>query len=336
MAQLPDAQQNDYLGLKEYTLPEFAKHGITSISDARAYWKAGHHQVWQTLADNDELTVRVSLALWAYPHASDESQLQSLKALYSNPGDSLLKVNQIKVYSDGIIHNTTAALLAPYHQDHLGLSPNTGLNYFTQARLEKYIRALEPIGFDFLIHAIGDRGVRESLNAIENAAGKQARHRLTHVEMINAKDLPRFQQLGVIADAQVAGDFTQPEHWHENVPLVGEERSDELVPIGSLSDAGATLTLSSDWSVSAFNPMIGLQNAVTRAPQAIDLATAIRAYTLNGAYTMRQETVTGSIEQGKFADFVILDRNLFDIAPSSIARTQVLTTVLEGEVIYQR
>ncbi|OZG74754.1 amidohydrolase [Hahella sp. CCB-MM4] len=328
--------ESDYQSLKDYTMPEFAKHGITSIVDARGYWQRNHHKTWQRLADNDELTMRVSLALWAYPELDDQVQLNTLTSLYRRDPDGLLNINQIKVYSDGILHNTTAALKQPYDINLLDIPGNRGLNYFTQARIEKYITALEPVGYDFLIHAIGDRGVHESLNAIENAGTESGRHRLTHVEMVDSEDLPRFAELNVTADAQVAGEFTQPSMWPENDELIGAQRADNMVPIRSLHENGARVTLSSDWSVSPFNPMIGLQNAVTRHPQELSLVQAIRAYTIESAYSMRQENLTGSIETGKLADLVILDQNLFDIAPENIHQTRVLTTIFDGEIIFEQ
>ncbi|KGJ95914.1 amidohydrolase [Colwellia psychrerythraea] len=336
MAPTTQSLKNDYDGLIEYTLPELAKHGITSISDARSFWKRDDHTTWLKAQKNDALTARVSVGLWAYPTADDATQLASLKALYTNDADSLLKFNQIKLYSDGIIINATSAMLAKYNIDLIGLPENKGLNYFSQQRIEQYITALEPAGFDFHMHAIGDRGIREALNAVENSATTKGRHRITHVEIIDPADIPRFAQLNVTADAQVAGNFTNPEHWHENDELIGAVRSDNAVPIKSLDAAGARITLSSDWNVSPFNPFLGLQNAVTRAPQELSLTKAIKAYTLNSAYVMRQEDKVGSIEVGKLADFVVLDRNIFDIAPNTINQTKIFMTVFDGETIYQR
>ena len=249
MAPTTQSLKNDYDGLIEYTLPELAKHGITSISDARSFWKRDDHTTWLKAQKNDALTARVSVGLWAYPTADDATQLASLKALYTNDADSLLKFNQIKLYSDGIIINATSAMLAKYNIDLIGLPENKGLNYFSQQRIEQYITALEPTGFDFHMHAIGDRGIREALNAVENSATTKGRHRITHVEIIAPADIPRFAQLNVTADAQVAGNFTNPEHWHENDELIGAVRSDNAVPIKSLDAAGARVTLSSDWNV---------------------------------------------------------------------------------------
>ena len=330
------SMQADYNGLVQFTLPELAKNGITSISDARSFWQRDDHLTWLKVRDNNKLTLRVDVGLWLYPNEDDDYQISQLKKLYSNDSDALLHFNQIKLYADGILINTTAAMKDPYNIDLLGLAGNKGLNYFSQQRIEKYIKALEPQGFDFHIHAIGDRGIHEALNAIENAATPQGRHRITHVEVVDPIDIERFSQLNVTADAQVAGDFTNPEFWHENDEFIGAVRADNLVPIKSLDDAGARITLSSDWSVSPFNPFLGLQNAVTRAPQALTLAQAIAAYTINGAYVMRQEDKVGSIEVGKLADLVVLDRNLFTIDSDSINQTKIVMTLFNGKVIYQR
>ncbi|WP_299119416.1 amidohydrolase [uncultured Tenacibaculum sp.] len=332
---LKDAN-GEYEGMVSYVLPELAKHGITSVSDARTYWKRDQHKTWKNLADNGKLTARFNLGLWAYPTADDASQIASLKTLFESNENSLLKINQIKLYSDGITHNTTAALHSNYKEDYFNQSTNNGLNYFTENRIAKYIQELESVGFDFHIHAIGDRGVTEALNAIQKSGSDKGRHRLTHVEMVSLSDMNRFKQLNVTADAQVAGDFTQPQNWHHNNHLLGSALADNQVPIKSLKEAGARLTLSSDWNVSSLNPLIGLQNAVTRSPQNISLEEAIKAYTINGAYVMRQEKKVGSLEVGKLADFVVLDRDIFTIPTSQIKQTKVILTIFNGKEIYKK
>ncbi|WP_236701265.1 amidohydrolase [Thalassomonas viridans] len=331
-----DAGEKDYQGFVEYTQPELNKHGITAISDARTYWQRNHLTTWQELAKNQELSLRVSLGLWAYPEANDATQITRLLDMYQTSADSLLQVNQVKFYMDGIVGNTTAALHQPYEIDLLGLHENKGLNYFTPQRLEKYLKALEPAGFDFNIHAIGDRGITEALDAIENASNGKGRHRLTHLEIMDPKDYARFAELNVIADAQVAGEFTQPQHWQENIDYIGAERADHIIPIGSLLDNNARLTLSSDWNVSTFNPFVGIAHAITRTPEEISLVDAIKAYTLNGAYAMRQDDITGSIEVGKRGDLIVLDRDLFNSSATQIKNTQVVMTWLDGELIYQK
>ena len=330
------SMESDYRGLVDVALPELAKYGITSICDARTYWKREHHKTWKRVADEDQLTARVNLGLWAYPSEEDASQLATLKSLYAFDENSLLKINQIKLYSDGIIHNTTSAMHADYLIDYFGEPTNNGVNYFTEDRIAQYIAELEATGFDFHIHAIGNRGIHEALNAIEQSGSSSGRHRLTHVEYVDPADYGRFAQLNVTADAQVAGDFTDPAHWHDFDHLIDASIAENVIPLKSLTNTNARITLSSDWDVSTLNPFVGLQNAVTRSPQEISIAEAIKAYTLNAAYVMRQENKVGSIEVGKEADLIILDRNILDIPVTQVAQTEVLETYLQGELIYEK
>lgn len=336
LAPTTQSKDNDYNGLVEFALPELAKYGITSISEARTFWKRNQQDTWKKIEDDGKLTCRVNLGLWAYPTENDATQIAAIKALYSNNSDKLLKINQVKVYADGIVHNTTAAMHNDYLLDYFNLGTNNGLNYFTQSRLAQYISALESTGFDFHIHALGNRAVNESLNAIEQAGSSIGRHRLTHVEYIDPADYTRFANLNVTADAQVAGDFTQPNHWHDNDYLVGPALASNIIPLKDLNNAGARLTLSSDWDVSNLNPFVGLQNAVTRSPQEISIQDAIKAYTINAAYVMRQENKVGSIEVGKEADLIVLDKNILDIPSHQIGTTKVELTYLKGELIYEQ
>lgn len=330
-----DLAESNYQGLL-YGLEQVAKNGITSIVDARVYWKRGYLDAWYRALAEDQLTARTVLSLWAYPNMADEDQLPLLKSLYDNDPTSLLRVSQIKLYSDGILHNTTAALHEPYLDYFPEVGP-TGLNYFDKKRLAKYTAELEKAGFDMHIHAIGDRGVSEALDAIEYAQHQNAssnRHRITHVEMVREQDKARFARLNVIADLQVAGDFTHPQNHHWVEPLIGE-RAHDLLPLGDLYRSGATITLSSDWDVSSLSPFVGMENALTRGKQSLpDLHAVIRAYTINGAYTMRQEDLTGSIEVGKYGDLIVVSQNIFEIPVEQISQTQVLMTILGGDVIY--
>jgi predicted amidohydrolase YtcJ len=336
ISSIPNNEQNDYDGLVEFALPELAKNGITSICDARTYWKRNHHLTWQRAENEGELTVRANLGLWLYPTEDDASQIAMIQSLYSNNPNSFLKINQVKLYSDGIVINTTSAMKDDFLIDLFDLPTNNGLNYVSQNRISQYISALEPTGFDFHIHAIGNRGVNEALNAIEESGTTNGRHRLTHIEYVLPSDYSRFKSLNVTADAQVAGDFTKPENWHENDELVSSSLNENIIPIKSLNQANARITLSSDWDVSELNPFIGIQNAVTRTPQELTLEDAIKAYTINAAYVMRQENTVGSLEIGKEADFIILNQNIFEIQTNQISQTQVLKTYLQGEMIYKK
>lgn len=332
----PKLEELNYKGLL-LALKELAINGITSACDARVYWTRHHHKAWEKALDEDKLTARMILGLWAYPQKDDAEQIQKLKDMYSNDPDSLLRKSQIKVYSDGLIDATTAAVFEPYLQD-LGIIPdNMGLNYFPEDRLANLIEELQNVGFDFNIHTIGDRGVYESLNAIERSIHLQdtpRRHRLTHVEMVDELDLHRFKELGVLADAQTSY-FTMPSERHVFAENIGSMRAEDVVPVKSLVDAGARVTLSSDWDVSDINPFVNLQNALQREHQSVDRQSAVEMYTINSAYLMRQEHKTGSLVPGKQADLIVVDEDIFKIPVGSINRIKVLQTVLGGKEIYR-
>ena len=246
--------------------------------------------------------------------------------------DSLLRVTQIKFYVDGIIHNTTARLQKPYNQSLSGVDPK-GLYYFSPERLERYSRELAKAGFDMHIHAIGDQAVSDALDAIEATHG-QGRHRITHVELVDNVDVPRFKQLNVIADFQPSPYFT-PSFLKDNVPAIGE-RAYQMLPMRQLYDSGARVTLSSDWDVNPLSPLGIMQNALSLGERSLpNLAAAVKAYTLDAAYTLRQEKDTGSLEVGKQADLLVLDQNIFELPTQQIGKAKVLWTLLGGEETYR-
>jgi predicted amidohydrolase YtcJ len=323
-------------------LKTLAQNGITSIADARTYWwKRGHLDIWKRAERENQLTARTVLGLWAYPHYSnDDDQIKQLKSqlYHHNDPTSLLRVSQVKVYSDGIVGNGTAALLEPYYDDRLGItSDNKGLNYFDKKRLTHYVTELEKVGFDMHIHTIGDRAVREALDAIEaaqKANGKSdRRHRLTHLELIHKDDRHRFKELGVIADFQLANEFTEPKKAEaENFEAIGE-RALDMFPVKNVYDTGANIILSSDWDVSQPSPFLGIERAV-KLGKLPNLKAAIEAYTINAAFLMRQEKLTGSIKKNKSADLIVLDQDLFKVPVEKIDETKVLLTLLGGKVVY--
>ncbi|MCP4094340.1 MAG: amidohydrolase [Planctomycetes bacterium] len=317
-----------------------ARNGITAIADARAFWKRGYIDAYKNAEQRGVMTARTVLGLWAYPYLNDNAQIAQLSAMYERDPQSLLHISQIKIYSDGILNMTTAAILDPYR--HLQLAGPLGLNYFEAPRLNRYINELEQVGFDFHIHAIGDRGARESLNAVEaaqlaNPHLPPRRHHVTHLELVAPSDVPRFAQLGVIADFQMSSPFVLPGHNEELKILLGAHRvAERSLPLKDLWETDAHLVLSSDYDVGSFSPFVGMENALNRGPQSLpNVAAAVRAYTIEPAYLMRLEDVAGSLEVGKSADYLVLDRNIFQIAPSTLGQTQVLQTVFQGAEVWR-
>ncbi|MDP7062069.1 MAG: amidohydrolase [Planctomycetota bacterium] len=317
-----------------------ARNGITAIADARAFWKRGYIDAYKHAEQNDVMTARTVLGLWAYPYLDDTAQIAQLSGMYERDPQSLLHISQIKIYSDGILNMTTAAVLDPYRR--LQLAAPLGLNYFEAPRLNRYLNELEQVGFDFHIHAIGDRGAREGLNAVEAAQWANPhlpprRHRITHLELVAPTDIPRFHQLGVIADLQMSSHFVLPGHNNELKIVLGAHRvAERSLPLKDLWESDAHLVLSSDYDVGSFSPFVGMENALNRGPQSLpNVAAAVRAYTIEPAYLMRLEHVTGSLEAGKSADYIVLDRNIFQIAPSTLGQTKVLQTVFRGAEVWR-
>lgn len=331
-----DAQNKD--GLVNYSLPLLAENGITSICEGRTYWKRNYHTIWQNIKTDGDLTCRVVLSPWAYPEDTDATIISDLTSLY-NAGDDMLKTTHIKLYADGILINATAAMHQPYDY-YWDLPFDSGLNYISETRMTTLITALEAVGFDFHIHALGDRGITEALNAIDAARTANPsltpRHRITHLEIVKASDLVRFQPLDVTADMQVAGDFTNPANWGANNFLIGASRTDSIIPLKAFHNAGARVTLSSDWDVSSVNPFVGMQNALCRTPQELpNVEEVVKAYTINAAYVMRQENNTGTLEVGKWADFIITDKDIFTIPKNQINTTKTLLTYVGGNEVYR-
>ena len=319
-------------------LEQLAAHGVTGISDAGGYWQQGHHLAWQRAAEEGTLTVRAANSLYLYPALDFEQQLKTFRQLYSNNKDSLLKFNTAKIYIDGILDLGTALMVDPYNNPIDANYPN-GFRYFERETLNRYVQALHDSGFKTHFHVIGDAATREALDAIEalddtaeNIASRA--HRTTHTYLVHPQDLPRFADLGVIADLQVGEDSTNVDYHADLSEIIGD-RAYELLPVPSLIQAGATVSLSSDWDADPLSPLGIIERSLTRESHALEsLETAIKLVTLNAAVALSQDTQTGSIEVGKFADYVLLEHNLFEIDIRQISDVQVLETVVNGKTVY--
>ena len=339
LARTPEIDEATYQGLLT-GLRRLSQNGITSFADARVNWTRGYHEFYARAEAENRMPARAVLGMWAYPEMDDATQLVELTNFYSRDPSQLVQRSQIKLYVDGLTQNTTARTLVTYLIDY-GFGTPMGLNYFDEDRLTAYITDLERIGYDFHIHAIGAGGVRESLNAIERAGAANPsitdrRHRLTHLEHVHPDDVPRFAALGVIADIQLAGDFTDPDLFETySAPFIGANNPALPLPARALIDAGAMVTLSSDFDVSPLSPFLGIGNAVSRPVDSLTVGEAVDAYTINAAYLMRQEDWAGSLEEGKRADFIVVDQDIFNIPVNEIRDTQVLLTVFDGREVFR-
>ncbi len=313
-----------------------AAHGITTIGDGRLYWKRGWLDVWKAAEKSGDLTARVSLRPWIYPTDGMDSQLEYLETIQSDNKSNLLVVDQVKMYSDGIFINGTAKTLAPYLYTYIPDQPN-GINYIPPQQMKVWLDALNDIDYGAHIHAIGDGAIRESLNAIEYVRhrGASRPYTLTHVELVNSKDIPRFAKLNVTADFQVGSDYVAY-HQHEWAEaFLGALRTRSLMNLRAIFYTGANVTLSSDWNVHDINPLVGIANSLKMGKTGLpNITTAIDAYTINAARSLGLEQITGSIEVGKSADFVVLARDISTLKADDIADTEILMTILQGKTVF--
>jgi len=265
---------------------------------------------------------------------------------------NFLRAGVVKVFADDAMEypSQTAALLAPYLDANGKPTKSAGELYFDPdpKHFARLVTKLDAKGLTVHVHAIGDRAVRATLDAFaaaRNANGdKDNRHSIAHLQLVDPADFPRFKELGVIADFQLVWARREPATKEALEPYLGPVRYRHLYPAGSLHAAGAMIVGGSDWDVTSYNPFCAFQTAVTRSggrdqeplniDEKIPLTTAVDAYTINAAFAMKQDTTTGSLEVGKRADLVVLDRDIFSVDPYTIAKTKVLATYLDGRLVY--
>lgn len=319
-------------------LEELAAQGVTTISDAGGYWQAGHPEAWRRADNAGDLTVRALNTLYVYPGLPIDDQLAEFERRFSNDADSLLQFDTAKVYVDGILDLGTAWLVDPYD---VAIDDNypSGFTYFRGDQLRTYVNELHQIGYRINFHAIGDAAVRDALDAVaaiddDPLAVAGRRHRSTHTYLVASDDVSRFAELGVIADFQSSADAVATDY-HEFLSDFIGDRAFDLIPIATLIDSGAAVSLSSDWDAGPLPPLGTIERALTRDTNAVpDLQTALELATINAAYALGHDDRTGSIEVGKLADFVVFDRNLFTVPVDVLDEVSVVLTVLGGDVVY--
>jgi len=328
--------------------------GITAWQDAIV---GGHDPTLDTyvsFARSGELTARVVGALWWDRHRGIE-QVEDLIALRERGRAGRFRATSVKIMQDGVIENLTAAVLEPYLDADGRPTQTYGKSFVEAEDLKAGVTRLDAEGFQVHVHAIGERAVREALDAFEAARAANGpndhRHHIAHIQVVHPDDVPRFRELGVIANAQPLWAVNEGQMLHLTIPFLGTERSAWQYPFGSLVRTGAVLAMGSDWSVSSANPLWEMHVAVNRtAPNAdeygggtgepflpderIGLPTALAGFTINSAYVNHLDHLTGSIEVGKRADLAVLDRDLFAHPVEEIADASVMLTFVDGERVY--
>ena len=317
--------------------------GITAFMEASA--RRPFLETYHDLDRAGELTARVVVSMYADPTLGME-QVDSFVAWRTGFAGRRVNPAAVKIFEDGVIEARTAAMLAPY----IGHGDEAGVPIWPAERLDTLVRRLVEEDFTVHVHAIGDRAIRLALDALERAeAGRDRgarRHQITHLEVIDPADIGRFAALGVAADFQAL--WAYPDQYIVDLtwPVLGPERSRWLYPMGSVAKTGAPLAMGSDWNVSSVNPLEAIQTAVTRrgnrdpagpalvAEEAVDLMTALRAYTIGSAWALGLDGETGSIQEGKAADLIVLDGDITSIAVTGIHAMKVLLTMVEGNAVH--
>jgi Predicted metal-dependent hydrolase with the TIM-barrel fold len=352
---LPEVGPDDMLAALLKGQEYLHSYGITSWQDAIVGAYSDLPDPGDTYLRADAaglLTGRVVGALW-WDREKGLEQIDSLVERRERYRSAGFAPTSVKIMQDGVAENFTAAMLESYHDGHGHPTGNSGISFVPPELLDEAVPRLDALGFQVHFHAIGDRAVRECLDAVERAIAangrRDNRHHIAHLQVIHPEDVPRFRELGVAANMQSYWATLEPQMIELTLPFLGEPRSAWQYPFGDLLRAGAVLAAGSDWSVSTPDPLAAIHTAVNRtaAPgheegeyepflpeQAIDLGTSLIAYTAGSAWVNHRDHDTGTIEPGKLADLVVLDRDPFAGPAELIGATRVLQTFVGGRRVH--
>ncbi|MFF4037754.1 amidohydrolase [Streptomyces sp. NPDC001816] len=300
-----------------------------------------------TAARDGSLTARVTGALW-WDRERGAEQIPELVEKRAASSHGRFRAGTVKLMLDGVAENHTAALLDPY-LDRCGCATaNRGKSFIDPAQLPKYVTELDALGFQCHFHALGDRAVRDALDAVEAARAVNGpndnRPHLAHLQVVHPDDVPRFARLGATANIQPLWAAHEPQMDELTIPFLGPERAAWQYPFGALLRSGARLAAGSDWPVSSPDPLQGIHVAVNRVEpgstgpvflpdERLSLTDALTAYTAGSAYVNHLDD-TGRVAVGALADLVVLDRDPLAGPPEAIAETSVALTYVEGERVY--
>ena len=323
--------------------------GITAVTDA---WATPEHvPAYRALAERGELTLRTSLSLW-WDREGGLRQLGWFDEARRTATIGRLRASTVKLMLDGVLENYTGALLEPYLGGDGRPTDNRGISFFDpDALADEIAPALDAAGFQLHFHAIGDRAVRAGLDAVDRVLAVNGpadrRPHIAHLQLVDPSDVPRFGALGVGATIQPLWAENGAQMRDLTVPFLGPERSARQYPFRSLERAGARLVGGSDWSISTADVLEEVEVAVNRVAKArrgveppflpderLDLDAALRAFTIGAAWANGLERETGTLEPGKLADVVVLDRDVFDRGAGEIGDARVLLTLSEGVAVH--
>ncbi len=346
---IPPLTKNEKLDALRKGLSLAASLGITSIQNASGNYE--EFLLYKELLLKNELTLRYAAAFSANQHTSPEDIAQFARVKDSvGLNNSMIRADAIKFMIDGVIESHTGYMLAPYADLPVGDPLAVGQLAIPIEKYQALVTEFDTHKFRVYTHAIGDKGVRESLNAYQYArelnGTRDARHRVEHIETISPDDIPRFSELSVMASMEpIHADPGAGGVWER---AIGEERLPWSFAWADLLNQKAHLVFSSDWPACLdINPIRGIHVAVTRrnadgypengwvADQKINIAQALSAYTAAGAFSSFEENIKGKIKVGHLADVIVLSQDLFTIDPMKTHETIVELTIFNGKIIYE-
>ena len=331
---IPESTAHQVADAMRDALPLFHRVGLTGVHDfdgARAL------QAWQILKERGELNFRVSKTI---PVALQEHAIAL--GIRSGFGDDRLRINSVKSFADGALGPQTALMIEPYE----GSTTNRGISTLDKEEMFENVRKASAAGLSSTIHAIGDKANHDVLDVFamvrKEESNMRLRHRIEHVQLLHPDDFKRLAQLNIIASMQ-------PIHATSDMLMADRfwgKRSAGAYAWRTQLNAGAMLAFGSDSPVESFNPFLGIHAAVTRRridgspqpdgwypKQRLTVAEAVHGFTLGAAYASYDENRKGSLTPGKLADLIVLDRDIFEIDPMEIAETQVLATMVDGQLV---
>lgn len=333
-------------GIKEYDKMALER-GVTQITHVLMYQQPEITKAILDLEKKGELNVDHYLSYTIFPNEGVDKIPQILEMKESLKGNKV-KFNSAKVFDDGVLEGETAYLL----DDYTNKPGYRGYSVWNKDKYFETIKELDKLGIQIHAHVIGDAAIKNTLDAMEiakkenNSSG--LRHKLTHVQLIRDEDIDRMKELDIMAVLQPVWAYKEDGFYDQAVELVGRERADSQYPLNSLIEKGIVVSSSSDFPVTVeWSPLEGMEVGVTRnaigaldkdyilnGKEATSIDNMLKSYTINGAYSNFSEDITGSIEEGKEADLVILDKDIFSIEPNEIAKTKVLSTYADGKKAY--